>query len=60
MIGVCGPEEHAAEQTSEVTRSQLVEKQVRVTLDSGANAQSSELVIATLEVVTSAIPQDSG
>ena len=44
VIGVCGPEEHAAEQTSEVTRSQLVEK----------------LVIATLEVVTSATPQDSG
>jgi len=60
VIGVCGPKEHAAEQTSEVTRSQLVEIPVTVTLDSGVNAQSSELVIATLEVVTSTIPQDSG
>ena len=59
MIGDSGPEEHTAEQTSKVTRSWLVEKPVTVTLDCGVTAQSSELVIATLEVVTSATPPDS-
>jgi len=39
--------------------SQLVEEPVTVTWDSGVNAQSSKLVIATLEVVTSATPPDS-
>lgn len=52
MIGDSGPEEHAAEQTSEVTRSWLVKKPVTVTLDSGVTAQSSKVVIATLEVVS--------